>query len=1466
MTKVSIGAQINSFLEKNQDLKGLPREKILSIMVNREIITHAQASEYLKNSTFEQGYSSKIELIPVWETQLLAQHSAMEFLTQIIATSEAKIDTQDKSEGGISRYLNDVKEIFSTENRKSRVENEIALTKKDLEEFQKATSFEEFRAIFEKRRKVPFSPAKIEHCQKQADRMANTEIIKETIDNLKAKLSSSTVNNVRNSSLRGANNAILATFQTLGIKNKHQINQILKDIETYHKNNPEIQKYGGDFRIAKNKKGEYTIYRTAQNGKPAEATMEELQIIADEMKLRLNRAYGAAIGAEIPEKATNKEIEEITAQKFDEIKSDYETAFKEAYGGKNIKTLTDNYVQSQKQMIANVQMTLDITSMATMFLGSGMILKGASLLTKSTGALSTVTSATNVATKAIPLAIGAQISRPVDLIENLTAEEPDWASYGMSVKEGAMWMALGVITGGVGDKARMFLAQKGLSHVAKNTGKTIDQLINMYKSGHKLPAGLSKSLSLIENTAKISGTSAEFAADILATIGIQQARGEEVTLMDYVGSANGAILGTVMHKTFAKVSDTEKVKVIQKALLESNPHMSKKELEKASQALINAHRLAEEKRNPKTTEKLAPEEKKTFGKTVYELKQKAEKGDLKGLETTKNLSTKEMQDLVNVLQETPDIFDFLMTSVNEKPACWVDCPKNFDASKISNDNFEAITFKHPYNTIDAMVLVNKKMVRNLIEENTEIYQKRLGLDEKSSVDEIYESLIDDLKNGKGGFKQDLMGLTLGFGRDNAMIFELENLIPMERPHLLRGDLPAYKQAIKEALYSEDSPYKDFSDEFKEGFVERIDQMTEIGRVDIPGYVSVDYSRSIYDQNQRIEHLRAATKKLAEVNEESVVLTKEVLDKDGKPTLELNEAGEAKTIQSANEIHNKAEQVEKSILKIMKEVGLGTAGVNMTHRPKSIQSLYDKIKNELCNMKCPATFKEALASIRDAVGTRTELGDFDYKKHPDIVEMYKKDPKKAIAMAAERQSEEYVQKVKDIIARSVLDPDAKISAVRLSNYMGKDGIPYFSEKQVAILQDYASQYGVDLHIKNELTKVRPSGYTALQMNFVTKDGFTYEWQLRGSKVNKFAECEHVPYDIRENKDVTGGKTILKALYEPLETTVKNMTKEEYKNYNKYLTAHYEHLRLQELGFESKPPKLEDFGLTDPKLKAENLELLHDLADNLKNGNLDQQTALYTYISKTDKKSSISIPQNMRMRAENEKFAETDEAFKGIIENNKSAFKSISKIEDIDEFIRQGVALILDEMGLSGAPIKIEITDNLNEFSMSEATLRVSRNWAGDKLKHVEGKGDRAEILGAVAHELNHYLQNKEIYINALLRGDEFEYNLRMTDECQNLVLWGLGADDTGSIKYPYPMEQPDYNFQKANAYINNFANYIEPYKMVEVDGKKTYLQDERGNYVIDEESYEAYAKQLIEDESTRRGNIVRDEYKKLINEQ
>ena len=377
----------------------------------------------------------------------------------------------------------------------------------------------------------------------------------------------------------------------------------------------------------------------------------------------------------------------------------------------------------------------------------------------------------------------------------------------------------------------------------------------------------------------------------------------------------------------------------------------------------------------------------------------------------------------------------------------------------------------------------------------------------------------------------------------------------------------------------------------------------------------DFTARYIDENSQINHINMPDEGIPSPTPKHVTE-----QPDG--TKILTPEGEKIVRDKATELHNAAADKEAEIIKAMQDAGFGIDKETMTHRAKSEQSIYDKVSSAMTDKKYPASFEKAVKGVYDAVGTRTQLDDFNYKDHPDIVEVYKTDPEKAYKMAAERQSAQFAKNIENLIIQQA-QGKSEISAAKISNYMGKDGIPYLSKEQIEHINFVAAQHGVDLNIKDPSPKVRPSGYTAYQMNFKTKDGFTYEWQLRGSEINEFAECEHVPYDIRQGKDVTGGRKELEQLYKPIEDVIHNLTDDQFNRYNDYLTAHYKHLRKLELGFDSTAPKLEDygdFGALDKRLSAENLEALHDTAVKLKDGKVSEETALKLYNDAITEKES------------------------------------------------------------------------------------------------------------------------------------------------------------------------------------------------------------------------------------------------------
>ena len=343
--------------------------------------------------------------------------------------------------------------------------------------------------------------------------------------------------------------------------------------------------------------------------------------------------------------------------------------------------------------------------------------------------------------------------------------------------------------------------------------------------------------------------------------------------------------------------------------------------------------------------------------------------------------------------------------------------------------------------------------------------------------------------------------------------------------------------------------------------------------------------------------------------------------DDKDIVTVDEATRNTMKIAAHYLHRKGTLTEAQIVMEMNKAGFGT-GKNqvMVHRTKGEQSLRDKLENYAKdNAGKVKTLEDAIADVRDLVGTRTSVRSADFTKHPDVAKLIKDGKmEEAYIRAAELQSEPSVQRLK-----AVIDKQAKgtgLSIARLSNYMGQDGIPYLSERQLADLKWYAERRGVKLDYavradetdpmfakmnqeaydaKNP-TKIRKSGYTALQINFKLPNGQIFEWQFRGDKVNIFAEAEHVPYDLRTGKDIIAAHPELEPLYKPMEKLLSpsTMSDPQFKKYNQYLTDYYKHLRKLELGFDSVEPKLSDYGDLDVRLSGKNLENLHLCAEDIK----------------------------------------------------------------------------------------------------------------------------------------------------------------------------------------------------------------------------------------------------------------------------
>lgn len=149
---------------------------------------------------------------------------------------------------------------------------------------------------------------------------------------------------------------------------------------------------------------------------------------------------------------------------------------------------------------------------------------------------------------------------------------------------------------------------------------------------------------------------------------------------------------------------------------------------------------------------------------------------------------------------------------------------------------------------------------------------------------------------------------------------------------------------------------------------------------------------------------------------------------------------------------------------------------------------------------------------------------------------------------------------------------------LNNYTGKDGIPYFTDSQIAQLKELqiATGESFDIITRPEVARfkdsllpleskaIKESGYTTAQFNAVLSDGTLAEIQIRGK--GPFGEVEHIAYDSRQ------GKNTLSHVYDDYKAAVSGLEDSEYKEYNEYLSSCYDYYRDIELGIKSTKPKL------------------------------------------------------------------------------------------------------------------------------------------------------------------------------------------------------------------------------------------------------------------------------------------------------
>ena len=224
---------------------------------------------------------------------------------------------------------------------------------------------------------------------------------------------------------------------------------------------------------------------------------------------------------------------------------------------------------------------------------------------------------------------------------------------------------------------------------------------------------------------------------------------------------------------------------------------------------------------------------------------------------------------------------------------------------------------------------------------------------------------------------------------------------------------------------------------------------------------------------------------------------------------------------------------------------------MYGRPKTIDSLGDKIVNKIKKGNNVPDLDAARKIVEDGIGTR---------------------------LIVEEVNEENMQVITNRLCEEI--ENGSIEITEINNYRGENLPPYFTEKQIDQLknavtakkkQDEAngiynnSTRDFKVISGSEKKATKESGYTACQINVVYKNGALGEVQIRGREMDQLAEVEHIPYDTKQGKK-------LKPKYDNAVEMIKSLSDEDYANYQKYWQEMYAYAVKTERGIPCNKPEL------------------------------------------------------------------------------------------------------------------------------------------------------------------------------------------------------------------------------------------------------------------------------------------------------
>ena len=573
--------------ESNPQYRMLSYESALTQMVQDGVLTKAEYDQLIKTSAFGFGFSSdlgdsvdfggrtSVEYYqpspsggietskdkPVWtqfwqkalidpatlpinyqvipgEYTILTHDSyvAFSYFLDLFNTAESTYEQQRMNEGWVSDTINAWRELVGARSTRQEVSEELFETKRDIELLDAAMrgalvdgngNNVDFETAFEATRGVKYSKDKIEDCQSKAEKYAQAKMLHTGMNALISNLEKYSYGSTKLDNVKEFNKNALKTFSMLGMSSQEQINEALAkvgeelgvEIKLVKQGTKGKEYYGQEFAIMfKNKDGKFLLL-----------TPEMSRSISANLIEKIDATKKALLG--LPLEADKEECEEH----IERLKKEYEASFKEAYGGKDVSYLAEEYATIQQKRLMSVNLVANIGLIATsMFTGGA------------TAAIMT----------------GLLMTQPLQAIEMFTDEnaETNLEAYGKMLLSQLPWMGAGMVMGKIGDLARSFVKLKGLQVIAAKTGQSLDDLVKFMSNAGKLEDDVVAVLKRTRVKADLLGISTEMLLDYTVTKLVYP---EGATDQDWIMSFIGALAGSSLNKNISDFTKTKDVRAVE---------------------------------------------------------------------------------------------------------------------------------------------------------------------------------------------------------------------------------------------------------------------------------------------------------------------------------------------------------------------------------------------------------------------------------------------------------------------------------------------------------------------------------------------------------------------------------------------------------------------------------------------------------------------------------------------------------------------------------------------------------------------------------------------------------------------------------------------------------------------------------------------------------------------------------------